>query len=57
MAVAVIWLDRPLAWWIDSSSIVRAGRLAMIIAAGAVTYGLVLLSLGLRISHLGMRPR
>jgi putative peptidoglycan lipid II flippase len=57
MAVAVIWLDRPLAWWINASSAARAGWLAVIIAAGAATYGLVLLSLGLRIAHLGMRPR
>jgi putative peptidoglycan lipid II flippase len=57
MAFVVIWLNRPLAWWIDSSSVVRAGWLAVIIAAGAGIYGLVLVSLGLRIANLGMRPR
>jgi len=57
MAAAVTWLNRPLAWWIDASSVARAGWLAVVIAAGAGTYGLVLVSLGLRIEHLGMRPR
>jgi putative peptidoglycan lipid II flippase len=57
MAVAVIWLNRPLAWWIDSTAIARAGWLAVVIAVGAGVYGLVLVSLGLRIAHLGMRPR
>ncbi len=56
MAVVVIWLNRPLPWWIDSSSFVRAGWLAVSIGAGAGIYGLVLVTLGLRISHLGMRP-
>ena len=57
MAVVVTWLNRPLAWWVDATSIVRAGWLAVVIAAGAGIYGLVLVSLGLRIAHLGMRPR
>ena len=57
MAVVVSWLNRPLAWWIDSSSVARAGWLAVVIAAGAGTYGLLLVSLGLRIANLGMRPR
>jgi putative peptidoglycan lipid II flippase len=57
MAVTVIWLNRPLAWWIDSTAIVRAGWLTVVIAVGAGVYGLVLVSLGLRIAHLGMRPR
>ena len=57
MAVTVIWLNRPLAWWIDSTAIVRAGWLTVVIAVGAGVYGLVLVSLGLRSAHLGMRPR
>ncbi len=57
MALVVNWLNRPVAWWIDSSSIARAGWLAVVIAAGAGSYGLVLVSLGLRLDHLGMRPR
>jgi putative peptidoglycan lipid II flippase len=57
MAVVVSYLNRPLAWWIDSSTVARAGWLAVVIAAGAGTYGLLLVSLGLRIANLGMRPR
>lgn len=57
MTVIVYWLNRPLAWWIDSSAIARAGWLAVIIAAGAGTYAVVLVSLGLRFANLGMRPR
>lgn len=57
MAIAVNWLNRPLAWWIDSGAVVRASWLAVTIAAGAGIYALVLVSLGLRISNLGMRPR
>jgi putative peptidoglycan lipid II flippase len=57
MAGVVNWLNHPLAWWIDSSSVARAGWLAVVITAGAGTYGLLLVSLGLRIANLGMRPR
>jgi putative peptidoglycan lipid II flippase len=57
MALVVTWLNRPLAWWIDTTSIGRAGWLAVEILVGAGIYGLVLVALGLRIAHLGMRPR
>jgi putative peptidoglycan lipid II flippase len=57
MASVVDWLNRPLAWWIDSGSMTRAGWLAVTVIAGAGIYALVLLSLGLRIANLGMRPR
>jgi putative peptidoglycan lipid II flippase len=57
MGLLVAWLNRPLAWWIETGVASRVSWLAVIIAAGAVVYGLVLVVLGLRISSLGMRPR
>ncbi|MGI9221127.1 MAG: murein biosynthesis integral membrane protein MurJ, partial [Woeseiaceae bacterium] len=57
MAIVVNWLNHPTAWWIESASLTRVGWLTVTIAAGAGTYALVLLVLGLRISKLGMRPR
>ena len=57
MGALVTWLNRPLAWWIESAIATRVSWLAVIILAGATAYGLVLLVLGLRISGLGMRPR
>jgi len=57
MVAVLDWLNRPLAWWIDSGSFMRAGWLAVTIIAGAGIYALVLLSLGLRTANLGLRPR
>jgi putative peptidoglycan lipid II flippase len=58
MGVAVNLLNRPLDWWIyDASGMDRAAWLAVIVIGGAVIYGLVLATLGLRIANLGMRPR
>ena len=57
MALTVIWLNRPTAWWIESAVLTRVGWLSVTIGAGAGIYGLVLLALGLRFSNLGMRPR
>ena len=57
MGAVVNWLNRPLAWWIDAGGMTRAGWLAVTIIAGAGIYALVLMSLGLRIANLGMRPR
>jgi len=57
MAAIVSWLDRPIAWWIDSASLTRVGWLGLIIAAGAGMYALVLYALGLRVASLGMRPK
>jgi hypothetical protein len=50
-------LERPLAWWIDVGLWDRAGWLTVNIVGAAGTYFVVLLSLGLRTSDLGMRPR
>lgn len=57
MAGVVNWLNRPLAWWIDSGGFVRTGWLAVTIGAGAGIYALILVALGLRFANLGMRPR
>jgi putative peptidoglycan lipid II flippase len=57
MGMVVNWLNRPLAWWIDAGGMTRAGWLTVTIVAGAGIYTLVLMSLGLRIANLGMRPR
>jgi putative peptidoglycan lipid II flippase len=57
MGAVVNWLNRPLAWWIDSGALDRAIWLAVTIIAGAGIYALVLMTLGLRIANLGMRPR
>jgi peptidoglycan biosynthesis protein MviN/MurJ (putative lipid II flippase) len=48
--------DRPLSWWLGTTVMDRAWWLAVTIAAGAGTYFLVLLVLGLRPSKLGIRP-
>jgi putative peptidoglycan lipid II flippase len=57
MAVLVSWLNRPIEWWISSGAMTRVGWLGLVIVAGAGIYAIVLLILGLRIAHLGMRPR
>ena len=57
MLLVVNYLDRPVEWWIEAGAMARATWLGVVIGAGAASYGLVLLLLGLRISSLGMRPR
>jgi putative peptidoglycan lipid II flippase len=57
MAALVSWLNRPIEWWISSGAMTRVGWLGLVIVAGAGIYAIVLLILGLRIAHLGMRPR
>ena len=56
MAALVIWLNKPVTWWLDANAMARVAWLAVTIAAGAASYALVLLALGLRVSSLGMRP-
>lgn len=61
VANALMWMvierfDRPLSWWLGTTVMDRAWWLAVTIAAGAGTYFLVLLVLGLRPSKLGIRP-
>lgn len=56
MAALVIWLNKPVTWWLDANAMARVGWLAVTISAGAASYAVVLLVLGLRVSSLGMRP-
>jgi putative peptidoglycan lipid II flippase len=61
MANVVMWvvidqMHRPTTWWLDATVTDRASWLLLTILAGAVTYFVVLLALGLRPSRLGLRP-
>jgi len=49
-------LERPLSWWLGAAAVDRISWLAISIVAGAGTYLLVLLVLGLRPSKLGIKP-
>ena len=57
MVLIVNYLDRPIDWWIDVGAMTRVSWLGVVITAGAASYGLVLVLLGLRVASLGMRPR
>jgi putative peptidoglycan lipid II flippase len=56
MWVVIDRLERPLSWWLGAAAADRIGWLAVSIVAGAATYFLVLVVLGLRPSKLGIRP-
>jgi putative peptidoglycan lipid II flippase len=55
MTACLIYMDRPLDWWIAASVMERLVWLATSIIAGMVVYFIVLLSLGLRPSNLRLR--
>jgi len=50
-------LQRPLDWWIEAGVLDRSGWLAVTVAAGAASYFVALLALGLRPSKLALRHR
>jgi len=52
MLVALAWLERPLAWWLDAGLADRAGWLGVTIGAAVATYFLALWLTGLRPSTL-----
>lgn len=52
MAACLIWLHRPLDWWIDSGLLDRSTWLGIVILAGAAVYFVVLFLSGVRPSHL-----
>ena len=56
MWVVIDRLGRPLTWWLDAAAVDRVLWLAVSIGAGAATYFIVLLLLGLRPSKLGIKP-
>jgi putative peptidoglycan lipid II flippase len=55
MTLAIVWIQRPLDWWIDASILTRSGWLALCIGVGAAGYFVVLLAMGIRPSHLAMK--
>jgi putative peptidoglycan lipid II flippase len=56
MWAVIAWLERDLSWWLGVGNFDRISWLAISIGAGAGAYFLVLVSLGLRPSKLGIRP-
>lgn len=52
MTWCLIWLHRPLDWWIDASLLERCVQLGVAVVAGIGVYFLALLALGLRPSQL-----
>jgi len=53
----LVWLNHPLAWWLDVEVFTRIGWLAVCVIAGAASYFLALLALGARPVDFAMRPR
>ncbi|MEM8817230.1 MAG: murein biosynthesis integral membrane protein MurJ [Pseudomonadota bacterium] len=56
MCVILTILAEPVSWWLDASLAERVLKLALSVAAGAITYLIALFVLGMRPSQLGMRP-
>jgi len=57
MIAALLWLQRPLDWWIGASTFDRSFQLVMVIVAGAVVYFVTLAVLGLRLSQFRLSGR
>lgn len=57
MWAILVWLKRPLEWWLAAGLTDRAGWLAVSVIAGASVYFLALLTLGLRPSNFNLRPQ
>ncbi len=55
MTLSLLWLNRPLAWWLQSGVADRSLWLALTIAVGGAVYVLALLALGLRPGALRLR--
>jgi len=52
MTVAIVWMQRPLDWWVGVGSLDRSIQLGVVVMVGAAVYFVVLLMLGLRPSQL-----
>jgi putative peptidoglycan lipid II flippase len=52
MTVAIVWLQRPLDWWVGVGVLDRSIQLGAVVTAGAAVYFVALLLLGLRPSQL-----
>ncbi len=57
MCGVLAWLQRDLAWWLNTGILERSGWLMVSVAAGAGTYAVVLLATGLRLSQFRIRGR
>ena len=55
MWVLLLWLRRPMAWWLETGLTERILWLAVCVAGGAATYLILLLALGLRPSALKLK--
>ncbi|MDH3339427.1 MAG: polysaccharide biosynthesis C-terminal domain-containing protein, partial [Gammaproteobacteria bacterium] len=55
MALALVYIGRPLAWWLNATALDRSAWLGVSIVAGVTAYFLILFLLGLRPSKFGMR--
>ncbi len=53
----LLFIRRPLEWWLSAGIVERSGLLAMQVLAGVLGYFFVLLLVGLRPRQLGMRPQ
>jgi putative peptidoglycan lipid II flippase len=51
MIAVLLWLQRPLDWWIEASTLGRSLQLGVAIIAGAAAYFVTLIVLGLRLSQ------
>lgn len=52
MALVLVWLNRPLDWWLEAGPWLRAGWLGVSVAAAAASYFAALWISGMRPSHL-----
>jgi putative peptidoglycan lipid II flippase len=52
MAACLVYLARPLTWWLETATWERAAWLGLVVTAGAATYFVALLVLGTRPAHL-----
>lgn len=57
MTICLVWLQRPLDWWIDVGLLSRSAWLTVLIAAGAVAYFAVLVLSGLKLKDFRLNER
>jgi putative peptidoglycan lipid II flippase len=51
MIAVLLWMERPVEWWIDAGTFDRILQLGGVIIAGAAAYFVTLPVLGLRLSQ------
>jgi putative peptidoglycan lipid II flippase len=57
MIAVLLWLQRPLDWWIDASLAARVLQLGTVVVAAAIAYFIALAVSGLRLSQLRLSAR